>query len=73
MRDPVKEPMLNEYGETPIFRRGENSAVYGVDETRRVSFAHQNAPRSGDGSESDNSSTVQRQHSGRIFNAKPFH
>ena len=31
------------------------STVYGVDETQSISFAHQNASRSGDGSESDNS------------------
>jgi len=44
--------------EKAIFLQGENPAVYDVDETLRVSFAHQNATRSGDGSESDNFSTA---------------
>jgi hypothetical protein len=35
-----------------ILIQRENSADHGVNETRRVSFAHQNAPRSGDGCES---------------------
>jgi len=39
--------------DTVIFLQAGNSAVYGVDETLRVSFAHQNASRSGDGEERD--------------------
>ncbi len=35
-----------------ILSQRENPAVHGVDETLRVSFAHQNAKRSGDGRES---------------------
>ena len=35
-----------------ILIQRENPAVHGVDETLRVSFAHQNASRSGDGRES---------------------
>jgi len=51
-----------------IFLRGENPAVYGVDETLCVSFAHQNVERSEDGSESDTPHTLhhlvdKRQHS----------
>ncbi|GAA0265908.1 hypothetical protein GCM10009000_097840 [Halobacterium noricense] len=38
-------------------KQRESPAVYGGDETRCVSFAHQNAPRSGDGRESRHSTT----------------
>jgi len=42
----------------PSFLRGENPAVYRVDETLSVSFAHQNATRSGGWREPDNVDAV---------------
>ncbi len=44
---------VGESVESTILNQGENPAVYGGNETIRVSFAHQNASRSGDGRESD--------------------
>ena len=45
--------------------QGESPAVQGVDETLRVSFAHQNAKRSEDGRESDHFRHVPRSYAGR--------
>lgn len=60
-RDRLVDAIAPKGGEGKTFdylNQGESPAVHGGNETRRVSFANQNAERSGDGRESDNCGTT---------------